>query len=930
LRAVRTPRGPLDTIGGTIALAAIAVACVSGCSKQPEALMASAKDYLAKNDRAAAIIQLRSALQKNSNLSEARFLLGNALFENGDNVAAEKELRRALELGYSYDAIAPLLARLLVLRGDNKRAVDEFAKGDVLRPEARAELQTALGQAYLGLRDIPAARERFNYVLTQQPGYPPALVGLARVTALEGNLTNALSMVETAVDKSPALVEAWQLKGDILTAQGQTEFANVTYRKALEVKPDYLPAHSALVLLFMQQGKFAAAGSQLESMQKVAPNHPLTLYLEALLAFQQKDLRAAREAIQKQLARAPDYVPGLVLTARIDNQLGAYAQAETALLKVLQRFPKHPAARMTLVDTYVRMGQVTKAVAAMRPLLEDADPPSDVLAFAGEVYARNGESAKAARSFERAAALDPNSVTKRTAVALSHLAMGEEERGLGELEAVAAADTGVRADLALITTLARQKKFDGALNATAALEKKQTNKSFTHTLRGEILVAKGDLRGAQASFQRALSIEPTNFPATVHLAQLDLAAGKHAEAKGRFDALLANDPKNVNALLALAALRVKTGGTTEEVASMIGKAVAAAPNDPEPRLAMIAHYLIAGEPTKAVAAAQDAVAAFPGRPEFMDTLARVQQAAGNTNGAIATYRRLAQLLPDSPIPFIRIADLQVLAKDNKGARESLQKALAVTPDLYEAQRKLVALELDSDAVPAAIAVARNVQKRQPKESAGYILEGDIYARNKAWSDAVASYRNGLRLVGTSDLAVRLTAVLRAGGNYAEADQFAAAWLKQHPDDRVFTGYRAEAAVERKDYLGAAGLYKELLQKYPTDVVALNNLASVAHQLKDPKAVEYAEKANELAPDTPAILDTLSELLLEKGETKRAVELQQRAVGLAPDDTAIRLNYARALLKDGQKAAATKQLLLLEKLGDKYVDQEAVAKVKQAL
>ena len=918
------------TIGPTVAVAAIAAVFIAGCSKQPDALVASAKEYLAKNDRPTAIIELRSALQKNPNLAEPRFLLGTALIDSGDPVAAEKELRKALELGYSYDPIAPLLARLLVSRGDNKKAIEEFATAGLLRPEARAELQSVLGQAYLGLRDISAAHERFAYALAQKPDYPPALVGLARVTAIEGNLPNALAMVETALEKAPALPDAWQLKGDVLSAQGQTEFANVSYRKVLQIKPDYLPAHSALVLLFMQQGKFAAAASELEGLQKIAPKHPQTLYLQALLAFQQKDLVAARDAIQKELARVPDDVAGSILAARINNQLGSYAQAETALLKVLQRFPKQPAARMTLADTYVRMGQFTKAVAAIRPLLEDDDAGSDVLALAGELYARNGESAKAARNFEKAAALDPNSVGKRTAVALSHLAMGDEERGIGELEAVAAADTGIRANLALITTLAQKKKFDAALSAIAALEKKQPNSAFTHTLRGEVLVGKSDFAGARASFERALSIDPTNFPASVHLARLDLAAGNQDQAKNRFDALLARDPSNVNAMLALAALRAKTGARPEEVASLIAKAVAAAPTDPEPRLAMIAHYLTAGEPTKAVTAAQDAVAAFPGRPEFMDTLARVQQVAGNPHGAIATYLRLSQLLPESPMPFIRIADLQVLAKDNNGARESLQKALSLSPDLYEAQRRLVALELDSDAAPAAIAIARNVQKRQPKESAGYILEGDIYTRKEAWGDAAASYRNGLKLIGSSDLAVRLTAVLRAGGSYAEADQFAASWLKEHPEDRVFSGYRAESALERKDYRGAASLYKEMLQKYPNDVVALNNLASALRQLKDPKALEYAEKANELAPDTAAILDTLGDLLLEKGELKRAVELQQRAVALAPDNTTLRLNYARALIKDGQKESAKKQLLVLEKLGDKYADQEAVAKLRQGL
>ena len=108
----------------------------------------------------------------------------------------------------------------------------------------------------------------------------------------------------------------------------------------------------------------------------------------------------------------------------------------------------------------------------------------------GEVYARNGESAKAAAYFEKAATVDPKSATQRKAAALSYLAKGEDGRALSELEAAAAADTGIGADLAVIATLARQRKFDAALDAIAALDKKQPNSAFTHNLRGEMLVAK--------------------------------------------------------------------------------------------------------------------------------------------------------------------------------------------------------------------------------------------------------------------------------------------------------------------------------------------------------------------------------------------------------------------------------------------------------
>ena len=51
------------------------------CSEKPEAMIISAKDYLAKNDRKAAVIQIKNALQSDPNLPEARFLLGSTLLD---------------------------------------------------------------------------------------------------------------------------------------------------------------------------------------------------------------------------------------------------------------------------------------------------------------------------------------------------------------------------------------------------------------------------------------------------------------------------------------------------------------------------------------------------------------------------------------------------------------------------------------------------------------------------------------------------------------------------------------------------------------------------------------------------------------------------------------------------------------------------------
>jgi len=912
------------------AAALIAALLIAGCAEKPESLVASAKEHLGKNDRTAAMIQLRNALQKNSDLAEARFLLGESLLETGDLPGAEKELRKALELNYPVDQVVPPLARTLVARGEYKKVIDEFATADVTSRESKADLQTTIGQARSALGDVEGAAKAFAAALAAQPGYPTAVLGEARLKAAGGDLPGAIALVETTLAKSPTLTEGWQIKGDLLVAQGQLDAAIAAYRKAVETKPDQLLAHYMIVTLLMQQGKTEEAGKDFAAMQKVAPKHPQTLYLQALLAFREKNYAAARDAIQLHLKAAPNNLTGVLLGAQIDYQLGAYAQAQAALAMVLQRAPKQAFARRLLVRAYLREGRPGKAIEALQPLLQDAQKDSDTLALAGEVYAQNGDTAAAARYFEQAAALDPKSAGKRTAAALSHLAKGESERGLAELESAAAEDTGIRADLALVALNVRKRNFDAALAAVAAIEKKQPDKPLPHNLRGSVLLAKRDVPGARRSFERALAVDPNYFPAVASLARLDLIEKKPEDAKKRFETLLAKDPKNVQALLAIATLRAQAGGSSDEVAALIGKAVTANPAELTPRLALISLYVRNKEPKKAVAAAQDAVAAFPDRPEVLDAAGQAYRLAGDSNQAINTYNKLIQLRPDSPLPLMRIAEIQIAAKDNAAALETLRKALALKPDLIEAQRAIVALNVTGGRTNEALKAAREVQKARPKESVGYILEGNVYASTKAWSEAATAYRAGLKQTGTTDLATYLHSALNAGGKGPEADSFAASWLKDHPKDRVFRHYLAQRAIAKKDYASAARQYKALLEIEPDDVLALNNLAWIAGQLKDPKALEYAERADKLAPGNPVVLDTYGVLLVEKGDTARGIELLQKAVAAAPNAAAIRLNLARALIKAGQKDAAKKELDTLAKLGDKFAGQAEVAKLMQSL
>jgi putative PEP-CTERM system TPR-repeat lipoprotein len=238
--------------------------------------------------------------------------------------------------------------------------------------------------------------------------------------------------------------------------------------------------------------------------------------------------------------------------------------------------------------------------------------------------------------------------------------------------------------------------------------------------------------------------------------------------------------------------------------------------------------------------------------------------------------------------------------------------------------------LDAGRQKEALAVARDVQRQKPKQSIGYALEGDIHSARKNWTDAAAAYRAGLDRVKSTNLAVKVHSALREGPNDTAAEQFAATWLKENPKDGTFRMYLAQAAAAAKKYSAAAQQYHKLLETNPNDAVALNNLAWAEFHLNNPKAIAYAEKANGLVPNQPAIMATLGVLLFETGDKARGLDMLKKASAIAPRAANIRLDLAKALIKVGQKDAARKELDELEKLGQEFSGHAEVTQLKRNL
>lgn len=916
-----------SSVRSTLLILGLAIA--AGCGDSSDAMLASAKDYLSKNDHAAATIQIKNALAKNPNSGEARFLLGRALLDSGDAVAAEVELRKALDLKFSAEQVTPVLARALLAQGQIKK-LDELAKTVISSPEALADLKTTIAQSLAMQGRMDAAKTTLEEAVAAKSDFAPALLGLARLKVASNDLPGARAIIEDILAKDPKNANAWLFKADMLRAEGKAAEAIAAYEKGIEIRPQALAAHAALIMIHLRDRKPEIAAKRLDAMQKVAAKHPLTFYMQSLIAYGRKDIPAARTAVENLLRMQPENVQALQLAGLIAYESRSDVQAQELLRKALQKTPGLDFSRRTLVMSYLRSGQAAKAVETLQPVLHGSETRTSWLTLAGNAYMQSGDVKTAEDYFQRAARADPENKQTQTALALTRMRTGHAEEAFDDLEEIAAEDKGISADMALIASHIRQKQYDKALKAIANLEKKQPGDPVAYNLRGGALLGKGDDEGARKSFEKALSINPAYLPSATALAQLDLLAKKPDDARKRYEAVLAKEPKNVQALLALAELQARTGAKPEDVATQIGKAIAAAPNEAAPRLALIGLHVRNKDYKKALTAVQEALAAIPERPELLDVAGQVYQLNGDTNQALAAYGKLTTLMPTTAHPYLRMAEVQVAAKNKEGARASLNKGLSLQPDSLPMQRAMIMLDVDDKKFDAALAKARAIQKKQPKLNAGFVLEGDIHVINKSLGQAAAVYRAGLKAAPATDLAERLHATLMMDGKPGEANAAADAWIKSHPKDNAFRLFLAESANKRNDFAAAAAQYRILLAAQPNNPAVLNNLAWSLGQAKDPKALEYAEQANKLAPNQPAIMDTLGMLLVEQGKTENGLELLGKALQLEPDAHAVRLNYAKALIKAAKKPEAKQELETLAKLGDKFPAQPEVATLLKGL
>lgn len=801
----------------------------------------------------------------------------------GETKAAIIQLKNVLQQSPSHGAARMMLGRLYLDIGDMQSAEKELRRAlelqvnsgealpllgkalllqgqyqrlldDVRADEGQPSLMVLRGHALLGLNRIDEGRAVIAQVALRHPGSPPALLGQARLALHDGDKEGALALVQKALSQQADNVDALRLQGDLLRLLGRNAEAQAAYEYILRLNPAQVQAHVDLANLHIQAGNLDTARKELSIARQASANSLLLIYTQALLEFKENKLTAAQDHLALVLRAAPEHLPSNLLMGAVLRNKGAYTQAEQHLRKFLEANPGHPYASKLLASTLLNTGTPDQALAIIEPLLASQQQDVEMMSLAGEVYMRLRQFAKSADYFERASKLSPQAPMLRAALAMSRMGLGDNERAVSELEQAATLDAkSSRVGTLLVLSHLRNRQHDKALAAVKRMEAQFPDNPMVHNLKGGVLLVQRDLAGARASFERAVQLDPLFLPALDNLTTMDTNDKKPEAARQRLEAALNKDKNNSDVMTALANLATMQGQSSV-ARKWLERAAQAQPEALQPALRLANFYAQQNETQKALILGQKLLASHPDNTQLVALVAGLQTRSGQGEAALDTWTKLAALQPNSPDVQLRLAAARAAVNDSAGATQAVNKAVT----LY--------------------------QKAFSMQPAPQTMQA-------LYSALIQANRTG------------------------EARSQMQKWLSSHPNDNASRLYFAGSLLVLKEFAASTAQFEEVLRQVPGQFIALNNLAWLYQQKRDARALPYAEQAHKLAPDNPAVTDTLAWLLLEQGNVERALPLLKQAAAEAPASIEIRYHYGVALAKSGDKRGARTQLEPLLALKD---------------
>lgn len=759
--------------------------------------------------------------------------------------------------------------------------------------DAKASLNVVLDRepsdpdAPLLLVDASRSREAVEKVRKQLLALPdpaakgaPVLVALGTIDLHEHKFDDAASEFSQALAIDPKSADAKSASGFLAWAKNDRAAAEADFADAAALSRPYSRKQLQYAEFDVRIGKIDAAKKQLDSMTQKAPQYLAAWVMLAQIAGQQKnydegladvakvlaiDAENPGALLQKsrlQLAKGDtkDALSGLEVASKdypksvqVDFELakaymasGNIGKAELSLKRVLGTLPNFLEAEMMLADVEVRKGDGQMAVAVLKKILHDHPDVGAAQLLLGQAYRSVGDFDDAVAAFQKLAAAYPKDIRPPMELGAIYLNQQQADKARAEFEKARTINPDYDPALERLIDLdLAAKNFEEAhrrVNEQIASHPADANAEL---ILARVYLFQRDAAGAETALKRSIELQPDGTRGYALLAGLYLSTNRQNEALADVKAAIAAHPKDIHAMMLLAALQERQKdydgerATFEKILSIDPNSVAGLNNV----AFLYGEHL--NDLDKALDAAEKAEKLQPDEPHIGDTLGWILYHRHQYTRALPLLADSANRQLSDPEVQFHLGMVEYMLGQEDAARETLKRAVDLSPqfaDRDEALHRLAILSQEpgkgGDGALAALEKEASEQKDDP-----VVLN-------------------------------RLAAFYEAEGSTDKAIATAEDALKVSPDNPSLLAHLARL------YLGK----------------------------KDPaKAIEVGKKARQLAPDDAQLAHTLGAAAYQTGDYPWSLSLMQEAAQKLPDDPEVHFDLGASYYSEGNVADAEAQI-----------------------
>lgn len=421
---------------------------------------------------------------------------------------------------------------------------------------------------------------------------------------------------------------------------------------------------------------------------------------------------------------------------------------------------------------------------------------------------------------------------------------------------------------------------------------------------GMVLDAGQKFAEADALYRKAVTVAPRSAPVLGRYANHLLAAGDEKAAHDAFSRVVAIDPADPYANLALAriALKNKDAAHAKEALGYLDRLPAGLRNAPEAAVPRLIALDRAGDRQSADALFAQLSNATQNDPRLSSsigwTLARAEQFA-----QAETF--LTHALAGNAADFQVLYDLGVVAlyaKDYDRAREVLEEAVRQQPKNADALYSLAFVYHSLKQPEQALRLLAEAAKEDPRRAEVQRLIAVITGELQANEDSAAAWDRYAALAPKDDTARRERGFARIHMRQFDTGIGDLEWyIARHPDDAVGY-YELGLAQSTNDPTKGLSSLDKALQLKPDFVEARAARGALYYlQGKPEAAVPDLEAASGAQPDNGLILDRLGQAYRALDRLGDSIRTLRKASQLAPDEPTLILHLANALAEAGQNA-----------------------------